>query len=114
MSSTFLVPILALVLLYFWLRGWWFAGLIAGFLYCFWDTNNTLPEEHRSYWITALVACGPWFFWHALRDHQRKQNRELAAHAASMQASQVYGPEVYSIHALFDADEAPSLWGLVE
>ena len=91
----FLVTIAALALLYFWLRGFWFAGLLVCLAYRF-----LVTQAWGHAWLPGiLIGFAPWAFWAVIRDHQRKQNRELAAHAAATQASQVYGPEVYSMNA---------------
>ena len=73
MSSPFLVPVAGLFLLYLWLRGWWFAGLIVGFLYCFWNANPA-----RSYLIGLALAFGPAVFWYYVREDRRIRSEKGA------------------------------------
>ena len=104
MSSTVLVPIFALVLLYLWLRGWWFAGLIVGFLYCFLDVPKSIPEGHRSYLWTLAVTFGPWLVWHAIRDHQRTETEKAMKRQAEIigRPPASMPPELYRMSACRD------------
>ena len=74
MSSTVLVPILALVLLYLWLRGWWFAGLIV----CLGWGLFSVGTLH-AWFVAAAIGFAPWLFWLLVRDHHRLQTEKQQA-----------------------------------
>lgn len=56
-----------LALLYFWLRGWWFAGLLVFLAYWL---GGTQAWGH-SWLVAAAIGFAPWFIRYAIRDTRR-------------------------------------------
>ena len=58
-----IVVLFGLVLLFLWLRGWWFAGLLV----CLWLGLMGQGTSH-GWFMSALIGFGPWLFWFVIRD----------------------------------------------
>jgi predicted nucleic acid-binding Zn ribbon protein len=64
---TLALILLGVALLYLWLRGWWFAGLIVFLAY---GIGGTQRWGHS--WLAAIViGFGPWMVWNYVRQMRR-------------------------------------------
>ena len=80
---TLLVVLLGLGLLYFWLRGWWFAGLVVGLVVAY--TLAYGAHAIRPLGIGAAIGFAPWLAWKAaphvrqfvIEAHREKQARAI-------------------------------------